>query len=693
MTIEAMDSSSEIPRIALFETYGEVLHGNSRYMLLLASGLDPRSLRPSLITSSDDALLAAARERGLDTILYPYPPSLKKYGRRLLSDAFIRILGLVRDVVRYNLGFRRLLETQGFELVHCTSVRSVLSVGFGTRLAGRKLTWVVQMEFGHKLLDSVAMVLSDKIIFISPKLQEAKPAWLRRVFARKICVVPLGVDLDDSLGDPQVARAQMGVSSESFVVGTSASLVPLKGVHILIEAVAGARAKGVPIECVIIGAGLQHEREYTDRLRNMVRELDLESCVHLLGWRGDASRLVRGLDLFVLPSLSEGLSRATVEAMWMERPVVVSDTGAMADLVDDTVGRLVPRNNAEAISEAIYDFWRNPKIAAESGRAGRIRVLERHKLSSHLDTMGHLFLEVLENKSSRMDKVKVRVGRTMIRSESRDQVGHERSALRARFEWAVRFAMCRTLSGVLPLYIVTEFPKSGGSWFSQMLADALQVPFPRNRLPGLRPQVMHGHYRYSSHLKNAVALMRDGRDIMCSMYFYMLFKNDLYNRPMSDRQARRLGIENRDDYWSNMPRFIEYAFTGKGFPRFTWAQFVNDWTDRNVPHVKYEELLVDAPAALQITVESLTGTHIKPERAEEIANRYSFERLSQRKPGQESRESFLRKGVAGDWREKFSPTARELFDHYAGEALIRLGYECDHKWVTETVHQGEGMQI
>jgi hypothetical protein len=69
----------------------------------------------------------------------------------------------------------------------------------------------------------------------------------------------------------------------------------------------------------------------------------------------------------------------------------------------------------------------------------------------------------------------------------------------------IRAGLVRLLSGALPLYVVNEFPKSGGTWVGQMLGRALGVPFPRNRLRVLRPSIMHGHYLSPWGIKNAVA--------------------------------------------------------------------------------------------------------------------------------------------------------------------------------------------
>ena len=80
-------------------------------------------------------------------------------------------------------------------------------------------------------------------------------------------------------------------------------------------------------------------------------------------------------------------------------------------------------------------------------------------------------------------------------------------------------------------------------------------------------------------------------------------------------------------------------------------------------------------------VKELTGDRISPERAHEIADEFSFEKQAGRKSGEENRGSFLRKGVVGDWKERFSPEARRVFDRYAGAELVLLGYEDDHAWV------------
>jgi hypothetical protein len=76
---------------------------------------------------------------------------------------------------------------------------------------------------------------------------------------------------------------------------------------------------------------------------------------------------------------------------------------------------------------------------------------------------------------------------------------------------------------------------------------------------------------------------------------------------------------------------------------------------------------------VQRIVLELTGRRLGSEEAAAIAEEFSFERQAGRRPGEEDKRSFLRKGVVGDWRNHFSQEARETFDRYAGSELILLG--------------------
>ena len=258
--------------------------------------------------------------------------------------------------------------------------------------------------------------------------------------------------------------------------------------------------------------------------------------------------------------------------------------------------------------------------------------------------------------------------------------------LRYTVEGAVRYAMVHLLSGVLPLYIVNEYPKSGGTWFSQMLGAALGVPFPRHRFPALRSSIMQGHYLDGWGMRNVVVVWRDGRDVMVSFYHFCLFELPHGNAELVAEVRRDLPFQDYGDVSRNLPAFIEYAFTRHQHPRFSWSEFVRRWHDAaGVVPTRYESLREDPAGELRRVVGVLTGRELPPARAREIAEAYSFERQSGRRAGVEDRHSFFRKGVVGDWKAHFSKEARAVFDHYAGAELIALGYERDRTWASDAI--------
>lgn len=186
--------------------------------------------------------------------------------------------------------------------------------------------------------------------------------------------------------------------------------------------------------------------------------------------------------------------------------------------------------------------------------------------------------------------------------------------LETKLNSVFRIVMCYGFSNLLPLYIVTEYPRSGGSWFAQMISEYLDIPFRRNQLPRFESCVMHGHYLHFPSMRNVFVVLRDGRDTMVSFYFYSFFENERSNAKLVQITRKELPFADYEDVRGNLPRFIEYKFVRNTYPRFTWSEFVKGWVNENAIFVKYEDLVRDTSAELGKAIEKLLEVDADPNR-------------------------------------------------------------------------------
>jgi len=212
-----------------------------------------------------------------------------------------------------------------------------------------------QLSRGPRLaLTSWCLRNAAGVICVSKDLEQRS----RKLGAKQTHVIPTPLDVSVFSRRRQPDRQQRLV--------TVANLIPLKGIDILIRAL----HNGPTVKLIVIGDGPERER-----LEKLSRELKLENYVTFTGFisQEKLAEHLQSSNIFVLPSLSEGVPRSILEAMACGMFVIATRVGGVPDVVTDGKnGLLVQPNDAKALSEAIRWALADPQRLAAVGETNRI---------------------------------------------------------------------------------------------------------------------------------------------------------------------------------------------------------------------------------------------------------------------------------------------------------------------------------
>ena len=165
-----------------------------------------------------------------------------------------------------------------------------------------------------------------------------------------------------------------------------------KGHRVLLRAMASAARTMPKARLLIAGEGAEEEN-----LQRQAEELGISDHVKFLGFVPDVRSVLSAADLLVMPSLSEGLGVAALEAMAMGKPVVASNVGGLPESVlDRETGMIVPAGNAGALAGALAELLRDSERAREMGEAGRERALRLYDRPRVVERIVDLYHEVSE---------------------------------------------------------------------------------------------------------------------------------------------------------------------------------------------------------------------------------------------------------------------------------------------------------
>lgn len=246
-----------------------------------------------------------------------------------------------------------------------------------------------KMTRGVRALYLASEAFSDATIAVSDVVVERLVRW--GVPARKISLIPNGVDLDDVAFDPDARRpmrAQFGIDAEAYVIGSLGRLASDKQVDLLIESVAPLLSS----RCVLLLVGRGDE---LTRLQELAASLGVGDYVVFAGYQADTAAVLSAFDLFVLTSGQETFGLSVLEALGSGLPVLYTTCPALDGIATERARRL--EGNVGALREGIA----REVVAGPRERFIPVEVFERHGMQSVVDQIDDLYEQVLERRPQR----------------------------------------------------------------------------------------------------------------------------------------------------------------------------------------------------------------------------------------------------------------------------------------------------
>lgn len=239
-----------------------------------------------------------------------------------------------------------------------------------------------QKSLLHRLVIKYTLRRADKITATSKALAKS----VKDLIGRTPEIIPFGVTKD-------FLKVDRDFNKQNLVIGIIKDLKPVYGIDVLIKAFAGLVNKDYPIKLLIVGEG-----KLKGKLVNLCQQLNIQDYVTFKSRvpHSEIIDLLKRIDIFAMPSYSEGFGVAAVEAMATGLPVVASNVGGLPEIVDDgKTGILVKPGDVEALKQALEYYISSKNARIEHGCCGREKVEAFYDWRKNAGAVNRLYGDLL----------------------------------------------------------------------------------------------------------------------------------------------------------------------------------------------------------------------------------------------------------------------------------------------------------
>jgi L-malate glycosyltransferase len=303
--------------------------------------------------------------------------------------------------------FSRLLRAEKINLVHSHNWGSLIETTIARLLGsvpihvhaerGLELSEIHMhrwRRWARDLTGSLALASTDAVVAVSHEIRDrivasGIPPW-------KVYFIPNGIDplpVSNTAYERNKIRLELGLDNSAILACSVCRLTPVKDITTIIDSITSLARVGRNIHLVLVGDGPERER-----LRNRSETANIAGRIHFVGEQADVGPWLAASDIYVNASRYEGMSQSILEAMASGLPIVVTDVGESAALVQKSspCGRIVPCGNTEELAHAISELSVDTELRRQFGQRARQRQIEEYSLKPMILRYENLYTRLTE---------------------------------------------------------------------------------------------------------------------------------------------------------------------------------------------------------------------------------------------------------------------------------------------------------
>ena len=322
--------------------------------------------------------------------------------------SLVRRINILKDLKAF-FDIWRIIKKNGPLIVHTHTSKAGLLGRLAAKLAGIPI--IIHTPHGHVffgyfrpfktkvfiILEKLAARITDKIVALTNKERDDYILF-KIADEEKFAVINSGVELNKfkelPFNENRNFKKELGIPENSLTIGTVGRLEPVKGHEFLVKAAKHIIPKYPDSIFIFTGDGYLKQN-----LEKKAFDLGIKENIIFLGWRDDVPKIISIFDIFVLPSLNEGMGRVLVEAMALGKPIVASGIGGIPDLVaHGKNGFLIPPKNPKELAKYIQVLLEDKDKRKKMGLAGK-EMASNFSEEKMVERIDNLYKKLLNQKN------------------------------------------------------------------------------------------------------------------------------------------------------------------------------------------------------------------------------------------------------------------------------------------------------